>query len=359
MTDKVFVIAEAGVNHNGDSDLAHRLVEAAAEAGADAVKFQTFKADKVVVPEAPKARYQVAATGEAEGQIEMLRKLELDHALHHALAARCSERGLEFMSTAFDTDSLGFLIEEVGLQRVKVPSGEITNGPLLLAMARAGLPIVLSTGMSTLEDVKTALQVLAFGLTGGQDRDASAEAMATALASPKGLAALRDTVTILHCTTEYPAPFEEANLRAMDSLAKAFGLPVGLSDHTPGIAVPIAAVGRGATFIEKHFTLDRSLPGPDHTASLEPDELSQMVTAIRQVERALGSGDKAPTASELGNREIARRSLVATAPIRKGEPFTAENLGALRPGNGRSPNDYWSLLDRPAPRDYALHEMID
>jgi N-acetylneuraminate synthase len=351
----VFVIAEAGVNHNGDLDMALRLVEEAARAGADAVKFQTFKADKVAAAGAAKAAYQVASTGGGESQLDMLRRLELAPEAHVVLRDRCRALGIEFLSTAFDEGSLGLLVEDIGIGRIKVPSGEVTNGPLLAAMAATGLPVILSTGMCELGDIRRALAVFAaVWATGTPPLDADA----VDITRPDLAALLAERVALLHCTTEYPAPLDEINLRAMDELRRVFGLPVGLSDHSEGIVVPVAAVALGATIIEKHFTLDRSLPGPDHRASLEPDALARMVAEIRMVERALGAAAKAPTPAELRNRDIARRSLVAARPIAAGESFSADNLTAKRPGTGISPLKTWSLIGQPARRAYCADEMI-
>jgi len=357
----VYVIAEAGVNHNGDMERAKALVDAAAEAGADAVKFQTFRADELVTKTAQKAEYQQRTTEATESQHSMLRRLELAPDAHQMLVKHCRERGISFLSTPFDSESADFLVEACGVDRLKVPSGEITNGPFLLNLTRHRLPIVLSTGMSTLGEVEEALSVLAFGLVRRESRDTepSHAAFRAAFSSQEGQDALQKHVTVLHCTTEYPAPFDDINLRAMDTLRHAFGCRVGFSDHSEGIAVPIAAVARGATIIEKHFTLDRQLPGPDHAASLEPDELSGMIQGIRQVEIALGPGQKTPSASEMKNRPIARKSLVARRPVAKGETFTVETLAAKRPGTGVSPMHYWELLGEPASRDYAADEAID
>ncbi len=356
--ERVFIVAEAGVNHNGEAERAFQLVEAAAAAGADAVKFQTFAADRLATADAPKAGYQTASTGGAESQRDMLRRLELPRALHADLAAHARARGIEFMSTPFDAEAARFLATEIGVRRLKVPSGEITNGPLLLELARTGLPIILSTGMSTLDEIRRALAVLAFGMTAPPSVRPSAEALETAFASRTGQGALAERVTILQCTSEYPAPPDEVNLRAMDALRDAFALPVGLSDHSLGIAVAIAAAARGACAIEKHFTLDRSLPGPDHAASLAPQELGEMVAAIRTTEQALGCREKRPTPSELANRPVVRRSLVATRPIAKGETLTEANLGALRPGTGIDPMRYWDYLGAIATRDYEAGEQI-
>lgn len=352
------VIAEAGVNHNGSVEMARALIDAAAEAGADAVKFQTFKSEQVVSAAAPKARYQVEATGGAESQLDMVRKLELREADFRALASHAKARGIEFMSTPFDHDSLHFLAAGLDVARLKIASGEITNGPFLLAAARTGKPIVLSTGMSTMDEVGDALGVIAFGCLGAQEPPSRA-AFEAARRLDEGQRILRERVVLLHCTTEYPAPFEDVNLRAMQAMREAFGLPVGYSDHTVGIGVSIAAAALGAVAVEKHFTLDRALPGPDHKASLEPSELAALVREIRGVEAALGSALKAPAPSELGNRAVARRSLVAARAIAAGEPFTAEALGALRPGTGISPMAYWSLLGTPASRDYRPGEPIE
>ena len=354
----VYIIAEAGVNHDGDLDTALILVDEAAKAGADAVKFQTFKAESMVTAQAPKADYQkTAASGGGESQLEMLRRLELDEEQHRALVTRCKERDIDFLSAPFDMDSLRFLTDGLGLGTLKIPSGEITNGPLLLEAARRGVNIICSTGMSSLEEVEEALGVLAFGFTA--NHDASPHAFGDSLASEEGTQALRDRVTLLHCTSEYPAPLEDVNLRAMDTLAETFGLAVGLSDHSQGITVPIAAAARGASVIEKHFTLGRSRPGPDHKASLEPGELREMAAAIRHVEIALGDGVKQPRPSEIGTRDIARKSLVAACPISRGQTFTEETVAVKRPGGGLSPMMYWEWLGRTAERDYAKDEPVE
>lgn len=355
---RIYIIAEAGVNHNGSVAMARRLIDAAADAGADAVKFQTFITEKLVDRGAPKAPYQNRTTGSGESQYEMLKKLELDFAAYEELAAYCQERRIEFLSTPFDVDSLDMLINRLNMPRVKIASGEITNGPLLLAAARTGKPVVLSTGMSTLGEVEDALAVLAFGYT-RCDEPLSRRAFRVAYASSAGQDSLNGKVTLLHCTTEYPAPFGDVNLRAMDTLHAAFALPVGISDHTLGIAVAIAAVARGATIVEKHFTLDRTLPGPDHQASLEPDELRSLVTSIRQVEEALGSEHKLPADSEYHNIAAARKSLVAGCTIKKGEPFTTANLAVRRPGGGLSPMCYWQMQGKMAERDYDAGELIE
>jgi N-acetylneuraminate synthase len=355
---RVLIIAEAGVNHNGDIGRAMALVEAAAIAGSDAVKFQTFVPDEMISRFAPKAEYQKRTTGTAESQLDMVRTLQLSENDHRLLVRRCAELGIGFLSTPFDLPSLAFLTDDLGVDLLKLPSGEITNWPLLLAAARAGRRIILSTGMSNLDEVEGALGVLAYGYL-PTSMPPSADAFARAFTSADGHAALAAKVALLHCTTEYPTPFEDVNLRAMDSLADTFGLPVGLSDHTVGYAVAIAAAARGARIIEKHFTLDRTLPGPDHAASLEPDELAAMVAAVRQVELALGSAIKSPAPSEIKNILIARKSLVARRAIRAGERFDEVNLTAKRPSGGMSPTRYWDVLGTIATRDYAEDEPID
>lgn len=330
---KTLIIAEAGVNHNGDMAMACALIDAAADAGADLVKFQTFDADRLVTGSARKADYQTKTTSADESQRDMLKRLELNAAMHEQLIAHAARRGIEFFSTAFDLDSLDYLMG-LGLERIKVPSGEITNLPYLRKVGGYGKPVILSTGMATLGDIEAALAVL------------------------EAAGVPRDRITVLHCSTEYPAPMAEVNLLAMPALARAFGVRVGYSDHTEGIEVGIAAVALGACVIEKHFTLDRSLPGPDHRASIEPDELARMVSSIRNIELALGDGVKRPSASEEKNRLVARKSLVAARAIAKGELFSEENLVAKRPGTGISPMRLDEWLGRPAARDFAPDEQI-
>jgi N-acetylneuraminate synthase len=358
MSDRVYIIAEAGVNHNGDPARALALVDAAATAGADAVKFQTFRPEALVTAGARQADYQIRNEGDAGSQLAMLQRLVLREADHHTLMARCAERDIDFLSSPFDPASAEFLIKELKLPRIKLGSGELTNGPLLLQLARSGRDLILSTGMATLDEIREALGVLAFGYLQPGDPSGRA-ALLAALAHPDVAEVLRRRVTLLHCTTEYPCPLDQVNLRAMDTLAEAFGLPVGYSDHTLGITVSVAAAARGACILEKHFTLDRTLPGPDHAASLEPDELAELVSAVRAVSQALGSADKSPAAAELDNARVARKSLVAARAIAAGEPFSADNLTVKRPGDGRSPLDYWGLLGQPAPRAYAADEVIE
>lgn len=334
MTPRTLIIAEAGVNHNGDMRLAKELIDRAADAGADLVKFQTFKAARLVTGTAKKADYQTRTTGDRESQYEMLSRLELTEEMHRELIAHCAARGIGFFSTAFDLESVDLLIS-LGQERFKIPSGEITNLPYLRRIGRAGKEVLLSTGMAALGEVEQAITAL--------------EAAGTP----------RTTMTVLHCTTEYPAPMNEVNLRAMQTLHAAFDVAVGYSDHTAGFEVAIAAVAMGAAVIEKHFTLDRALPGPDHKASLEPQELKAMVAAIRNIEQALGDGIKRLTPSEARNRPVARKSLVASRPIAAGERFTPNNLAAKRPGTGLSPMRWDDVIGRTAPRDFAIDELIE
>lgn len=334
MTNRVLIIAEAGVNHNGDLALAKQLVDAAAAAGADLVKFQTFSADRLVTRSATKADYQAEVTDRKETQHQMLSRLELSAEMHNDLIAYCALRNIGFFSTGFDIESVDFLVG-LGQQCFKVPSGEITNLPYLRHIGRFGKEVILSTGMATLADIEAAIDVL--------------ERAGTS----------RANISVLHCTTEYPTPMAEVNLRAMNSIQAAFQVAVGYSDHTSGIEVAIAAVALGASVIEKHFTLDRNLPGPDHQASLEPDELKAMVAAIRNIEIALGDGIKRLTPSEEKNKTVARKSLVAASAISKGEKFCADNVVAKRPGTGISPMRWDEVMGRIAQRDYAADELID
>lgn len=355
-----FIIAEAGVNHNGDRQLAFKLVDAAVAAGADAVKFQTFKAEKLVSRNAVKAGYQHQTTDGNETQFAMLKRLELAYDTHYDLLSYCNKKGIEFLSTAFDQESLGFLVDDLGLKTLKISSCEITNGPLLLAYAQTGCDLLVSTGMATLGEVEEALSVIAFGLVNGVKSSAkpSRAAFFQAYHSPGGQQLLKENVILLHCTTEYPAPLNDINLNAMLTMRSAFGLQTGYSDHSKGTTVSVAAAALGAVLIEKHFTLDKTLPGPDHKASLEPGELREMVTAIRTVEQVMGDGLKKPMPSELDNCGIARKSLVAAREINKGEVLTEENLTIKRPGTGRSPMDYWDILGQESQRNYSLDEVI-
>lgn len=327
----VFIIAEAGVNHNGSFSLARKLVDAAKEAGADCVKFQTFKAESLVSKSAKKADYQVQTTGE-DTQLNMLKNLELSEAEFVELKRYCDDKNIVFLSTPFDFESIDFL-EKMDLPFWKIPSGEITNYPYLVALAKTKKPVILSTGMCEMHEIKEAIDVL------------------RANGTPE--------IKLLHCNTEYPTPYEDVNLNAMKTMREAFGCEIGYSDHTKGIEVPIAAVAMGATIIEKHFTLDRNMEGPDHKASLEPDELKQMVQSIRNIEKAMGDGKKTPSESERKNIEIARKSIVADTNIKKGEVFTEENITAKRPGNGISPMKWFDVLGKTAKRDFLEDELIE
>ena len=355
---RCFVIAEAGVNHNGSVERALALVDVAADAGADAVKFQTFRADALATAGAGRAQYQTRNLGESGSQVAMLRALELSFDAHRAVNERCRERSIEFMSTAFDMQSLEFLLQELGMSRIKVSSGDATNAPFLLELARCGKPLLVSTGMCTLSEVEQALTVLAFGLS-RPGASPSRAGFAAAYASVEGQTQLREKVTLLHCVTEYPAPFEAVNLQAMSTLAAAFGLEVGYSDHTEGMAVALASVARGATVLEKHFTLDRALPGPDHAASLEPGELRSLVRAVREIEAAIGNGIKVPAPCELPNLVVARRSLVAARDLKAGHRFEMEDIAIKRPGNGAMPILLWEKLGRVIERDYLAGEVIE
>lgn len=331
---KTLIIAEAGVNHNGNMLMAHALIDAAADAGADLVKFQTFSAERLVTRTAPKADYQLQSTGKNEGQFDMLRRLELTEDMHRDLMAHCAVRGIGFFSTGFDIESVE-LLKRLGQRLFKIPSGEITNLPYLRYIGAQGSEVILSTGMAKLSEIEAAIEVLQLAGT------------------PES------KITLLHCTTEYPTPMNEVNLLAMRSMREAFGLNVGYSDHSAGIEVAIAASALEATIIEKHFTLDRSLPGPDHQASLEPHELKTMIAAIRNIEVALGDGIKRPTPSEARNRLVARKSIVAARPIKAGEVLSEENLTIKRPGAGISPMRWDELLGRYATRDFSLDELIE
>lgn len=358
--NRVFVIAEIGVNHNGCIEMAKRLIDGCAKAGADAVKFQTFAAKQLITPNASKAEYQIKNTEKNESQYEMVKKLELKPEMHFILKEYAEQKQLQFISTPFDLGSLKFLVDTLQLPIVKIASGEITNAPLLLKAAQSRKKIIVSTGMSTLGDIETALGVLAFGYREGKETQVppSQTAFKDAYYSDEGQILLRQNVSILHCTTEYPAPFAEVNLRVIETLRQCFGLTVGYSDHTQGIAIPLAAVALGATIIEKHLTLDRNLPGPDHQASLEPNELAQMIIGIRQIEMALGKRLKKPANSELKNQAIVRKSIVAAQNIQKGELFTEQNITVKRPGDGLSPFQLWELLGKRATKDYLVNELI-
>lgn len=329
---RIYIIAEAGVNHNGSLEIAKKMVDAAGKAGADAIKFQTFKAENIVTKNASRAEYQVKNTGEDTSQYYMLKKLELSYDDFRELKAYCDDSGIEFLSTPFDLESIDFL-QELGIRFLKIPSGEITNFPYLRKIGQTGMPVIMSTGMSTLEEVGEAIKVL---------REYGS-----------------NEISLLHCTTEYPAPLDSVNLKAMQTMTEAFNLPVGYSDHTSGIAVSVAAVAMGAVIIEKHFTLDRNMEGPDHKASLEPDELKAMVQSIRDVEMAMGTGEKGLSYSELKNVSVVRKSIVAKRAIRKGMLFSEDNLSVKRPGTGVNPMQWNKVIGLCAKRDYEEDEMIE
>ncbi|MEK6624959.1 MAG: N-acetylneuraminate synthase [Bdellovibrionota bacterium] len=353
------IIAEAGVNHNGDLGLAKKLIDVAAVARADIVKFQTFKTENLVSRLAPKAKYQQTNTGGRGDQFSMLKSLELSDAQHWELVKYCKQKKIEFLSTAFDQTSLDFLFHELKLTKFKIPSGELTNAPLLIEFGRTHGKIILSTGMAEIEEIRLALGILAFGFLNFHTLTPTAEDFLAAFRSIDGQKYIQEHVTLLHCTTEYPAPFAEVNLNAMKTMGEMFKLPYGYSDHTEGLAVPVAAVAMGAVIVEKHFTTDKSLPGPDHRASLTPTELSEMVKFIRQVETALGSREKHPSCSEIVNRAVARKSLVAKSEIKQGEVFSKDNIEVKRPGSGLSPIYYWQILGKKSSRDYAKDELLE
>lgn len=328
----VLIIAEAGVNHNGSLELAKKMAQVAKECGADMVKYQTAVPELVISRFAPKAQYQKQTTGDAESQLEMVRRLHFDFEGHRQLKEYCDSIGIRYLSTPFDLPSVRFL-GTLGLECIKVPSGEITNLPYLEAVGKLGIPVILSTGMSTVPEIDDAMGIL--------EENGCPE------------------ITLLHCNTQYPTPYEDANITAMIELCRTFGTAVGLSDHTPGWECDVAATALGATVIEKHFTLDKNMEGPDHKASLDPAELKAMIRAVRNTEAALGDGKKRVTVSESGNKAVARKSIVAARPIAKGEVFTAENLTTKRPGNGISPMRWYSVLGKKAVRDFTEDEMIE
>lgn len=353
------IIAEAGVNHNGDLQRAIALVDAAKEAGANAVKFQTFKADLLATSSAGKAAYQQRATPGNESQLAMIKKLELSQDAFLELAGHCRKTGIEFLSTAFESVSLRFLYDRVGLRTFKIASGELTNAPLLLEHARLADHLIVSTGMATLDEIEQALGVIAYGFLPEDNRRRPDRQLFTeAYEDARLTGALRERVTLLHCTTEYPAPVDQINLRAMSTMRERFKLPVGYSDHTLGITVPIVATAMGACVIEKHFTLDKSLPGPDHAMSLDPAELKSMVLAISDARQSMGYAEKSPGIAENANIEIVRKSLVASCDIAIGEAFTEHNLTVKRPGTGLPPMDYWRFLGKRSDRQYRKDEFI-
>ena len=331
---RTLIIAEAGVNHNGDLKMAKKLITEAKKAGADVVKFQSFKANELVTKVAAKAEYQKRYTSENESQFQMLQKLELSDSDHQELYLECEKQGIEFLSTPFGNQSFDIL-KDIGIKRVKLSSGDLTNLPFIEYVAQHKLPIILSTGMAYIGEIEAALEVIQKAGT------------------PKKL------ITVLHCSTEYPTPMHEVNLRAMENIKTTFNVKIGYSDHTEGIEIPIASVALGATIIEKHFTLDRNLAGPDHKASLEPDKLSEMIKAIRSIELALGDGIKRPTNSEIKNMAIARKSIVAIKNIKKGDKFSSKNIGVKRPGTGISPHRWNEIIGRTARQDFEIDDLIE
>ena len=355
---KTYIIAEAGVNHNGDIQKAKLLIDIAVKAKVNAVKFQTFITENVISIHAPKAEYQLTNTGSENSQYEMVKQLELGFEQFRELKLYSENQGIDFLSTPFDIESADFLIDELKLTVIKIPSGEITNAPLIYHIAKKKVKIILSTGMSTLGEIEQALSVIAYGYL-GNDELPSIQAFKEAYISVEGQAKLREKVTLLHCTTEYPAPIREVNLNVMHTLQKSFDLNVGYSDHTEGITVPIAAVALGAVILEKHITYDKHAEGPDHIASLSPNELEEMVVSIRKVEESLGSTIKMPTTSEIKNIVIARKSITAQKEISKNELFSEENITIKRPGSGVSPFCYWELLNTSSSKKYEVDEKID
>lgn len=336
------IIAEAGVNHNGDLEMARRMIREAALAGADYVKFQTAVPELVISTYAPKAEYQKETTGEGQSQLEMCRAIHLPLSDYAELKSLCAKEGIGFMSTPFDLVSID-LLASLGQDYMKVPSGEITNLPYLRRIAAAGIPVILSAGMSTIDEIEEAVLIL----TGKHPKYPSESSLT------------RDDIIVLHCNTQYPTPYEDVNLKAMDEIRKRLGVKVGYSDHTRGLEISLAAAAMGAQVVEKHFTLSRRLPGPDHQASLEPDELARLVTAIRNIDAALGDGHKGVSPSERPNMEVARKSIVASRPIAAGETFTEENITVKRPGSGISPMRWDEVLGRLAPRDFSYDELIE
>jgi len=332
MINKVLIIAEAGVNHNGSIDIAKKMIDAASEAGADIIKFQTFKSESLVTKNATKASYQEKNTGDNSSQLNMLSKLELSEADHICLKSYCATKNIEFLSTPFDEQSIDFL-NELGISFWKIPSGEITNYPYLVKIAKTGKSVIMSTGMSTITEIQEAIEVLYNN--GTKD------------------------VRLLHCNSQYPTPFEDVNLQVIKTLKEKFNVDVGYSDHTLGIEVPIAAVAMGATIIEKHFTLDRKMEGPDHKASLEPFELKHMVASIRNIEKAIGSSEKKPTASEIDNKSVARKSIVAKCQIKAGDVFSEKNITTKRPGTGISPMKWNEIIGTVSTKNYLEDELIN
>lgn len=356
ISDHVYIIAEAGVNHNGQKKLAYELIDIAADAGADAVKFQTFNAKKLASKFVKKADYQNITTEAGQSQLEMLQKLELPQKWHVDLQSYARKKGIEFLSTPFDKESL-FFLNNLDIPIFKVPSGEITNGPLLWMFAKTNRPLILSTGMSTLSEVEQALAIINHA-NQSQSEPKSIEEVWKLWSHAQYRESLRKRVILLHCTSQYPTPYDEVNLKCMDTLSSAFELSVGYSDHTQGLLIPIAAVARGAKVIEKHFTINRNLIGPDHLSSLEPDELREMVRNIRNLEVAIGSGIKSPQPSEWNTKDSSRQQIIALKNINAGSKISKEDLGTARCGYGLVPTDIWKLIGKKSSRDYLIGEII-
>ena len=356
---KTYIIAEAGVNHNGNKKLALELIDIASESGADAIKFQTFKAENLSTPYAEQAAYQSLNSGVKESQYQMLKKLELDREFYFDLESRCKDKSIDFLSTAFDHDSLSFLLSNFNLKYLKIPSGEITNGPFLLSHAQTGKNIILSTGMSNIKEIEKALSILAFGyLKKNKTKNFFQKDFTNAFNSKEGKNILKKKVTILHCTSNYPAAINEINLGAMETIRDKFNTKIGYSDHSEGFLASLSAAILGANVIEKHFTKNKRLKGPDHKASLNPKELKHMISLIREFEVLKGSKVKKPVKSEMKNLNIVRKSIVAKENIKKGEKFTKKNLTFKRPGEGMSPMNLWKILGTRSKQDYKKEDII-
>lgn len=358
MKNHTYIIAEAGVNHNGSHEMACQLVDIAKEAGADAVKFQTYNTDLLVTKEAKQAEYQTHNLGVTTSQYEMLKKLELSYEEFQKLSTYCDVQNIEFLSTPFDSGSVDFLVDNIHIKTIKIPSGELTNSPFIHYIATKRLPIILSTGMATMEEIHDALSFIAFGLAFPK-KSIEIKQVQTFYRTKEAKQLLNEFVTVLHCTTSYPTKPVDVNLLSMDYLLDELHTKIGFSDHSEGILIPIAAVAKGASLIEKHFTIDKTLPGPDHKASLNPTELKEMITGIRLIEEALGSYKKEPTNEEFKNRIPARKSIVANKAIKSGEVYTTGNIITKRPGTGMAPILYWSILGEKALKDYKEGDMIE
>ena len=355
---KVYVIAEAGVNHNGNVKLAYELIDEAVKADVDAIKFQTFKAENLASKNAEKASYQLQNTNNNESQLEMLKRLELSNEDYINLKKYAENKNIDFITTAFDNDSLAFILNDLKVNKLKIPSGEITNAPFLLSHAKSNLEIILSTGMANQNEIKKALDILAFGFIYPEINVSSSKQLIDIDKNKNYREVLQQKVSILHCTTEYPAPLNELNLKAIQTLRESYNIKVGYSDHSEGIIAPIIACSFGASIIEKHFTLDRNMQGPDHKASLEPKELRNMTNAIRKIDGMIGNGIKTPSTAEIKNIDIVRKSIVTRKKIKKGEIFTENNITTKRPATGLSPMNYWDLIGKTSEEDYDEDEII-